>query len=120
MHSELDATGALHAPATKEHISDRCPSCGHQSLFIGSGGWLTCSWIECRQPSVGRAVAALLDADRHHKRVWAAAVDGITIFAKLIGISDEHLRAIGDLERKFAAARPADGAGQPSRHDSQP
>lgn len=37
-------------------IADRCPSCNNQTLFIGSGGYLACSWIECKNPCVGRAI----------------------------------------------------------------
>jgi hypothetical protein len=33
--------------------------CG-QTLFVGSGGYLTCSWIECPRPD---AVSDLLDDD---------------------------------------------------------
>jgi hypothetical protein len=40
-------------------IVDRCPSCGHQTLFIGSGGWLTCSWLLCKAPGLKHA---LMDA----------------------------------------------------------
>lgn len=39
-------------------IADRCPSCGNQTLFIGAGGWLTCSWIQCKEPGLTRAIAA--------------------------------------------------------------
>jgi hypothetical protein len=37
-------------------ISTRCPACGHQTLFIGSAGNLTCSWLPCKNPSVGEAI----------------------------------------------------------------
>lgn len=37
--------------ARAERIVNHCPSCGAQSLFVGSGGWLTCSVIGCRNPS---------------------------------------------------------------------
>lgn len=40
-------------------IADRCPTCGAQSLFIGSGGWLTCSVIGCKEPGVSVARDAL-------------------------------------------------------------
>jgi hypothetical protein len=40
-------------------ITTRCPSCGHQSLFIGKGGHLTCSWLECKEPGVERAIKKL-------------------------------------------------------------
>jgi len=36
-----------------------CPSCGNTTLFIGSGGNLTCSWLECKQPVVLDRIAEL-------------------------------------------------------------
>lgn len=33
-----------------------CPTCGGQTLFVGTGGHLTCSFIGCREPVVARAV----------------------------------------------------------------
>lgn len=36
-------------------IANRCPGCGHQTLFIGNGGWITCSWIGCKAPSIDEA-----------------------------------------------------------------
>lgn len=50
----------------QDRITTRCPSCGMASLFIGSGGGLTCGSLECPQPTVDGAVndlrAALEDA----------------------------------------------------------
>lgn len=40
-------------------IMTRCPSCGHQTLFIGSGGHLTCSWLPCKEPSPAHVIDAL-------------------------------------------------------------
>lgn len=40
-------------------ISDRCPSCGSVSIFIGSGGWLTCAILGCKSPGVGTTIEAL-------------------------------------------------------------
>ncbi len=50
----------------RERITTRCPACGLQSLFIGSGGGLTCANLKCKNPVVDceieklqkRAVAA--------------------------------------------------------------
>lgn len=36
-----------------------CPACGGRSLFIGSGGHLTCSYIPCRNPSVASEIEAM-------------------------------------------------------------
>lgn len=45
-----------HEPRREDkRITDRCPSCGNQTLFIGKSGWLTCSWIKCKNPCVGEA-----------------------------------------------------------------
>ena len=40
-------------------ITTRCPSCRGKTLFIGTGGHLTCSFIGCKEPGVGRAIWAL-------------------------------------------------------------
>lgn len=40
-------------------ITTRCPSCGHSTLFVGDGGHLTCSWLECKHPSVAVAIEHL-------------------------------------------------------------
>ena len=40
-------------------ITDKCPTCGCTSLFIGSGGYLTCAVLECPNPGVGDAIARL-------------------------------------------------------------
>lgn len=42
----------------EKRITTRCPSCGHQSLFIAVGGHLTCSWLKCPEPSVEAQLAA--------------------------------------------------------------
>jgi hypothetical protein len=43
----------------EERITTRCPSCGGRTLFIGSGGHLTCSFIDCPEPFVRAAIEAL-------------------------------------------------------------
>lgn len=44
---------------TDTKITTRCPSCGHQTLFIGDGGHLTCSWLDCTEPGVETAIKKL-------------------------------------------------------------
>lgn len=38
-------------PKTFPSIQGRCPACRGDSLFIGSGGYVTCSRIDCPNPS---------------------------------------------------------------------
>lgn len=46
-----------------ESITGYCPECGG-SLFVGSGGYITCSWIECPNPT--KVADLLLDWEREH------------------------------------------------------
>ncbi len=64
-----------------EHIRDRCPSCGSSgSLFIGTGGYLTCGLIGCPEPGVGRAIANLqahIEALETALRMLSYSPDGL-------------------------------------------
>jgi hypothetical protein len=62
-------------------IATRCPSCGSQTLFIGSGGHLTCGLLPCKNPSVGdalkrfaqieKALAGFVDNANGYDKSWA-------------------------------------------------
>lgn len=41
-------------------VEGRCPSCGSSSLFVGLGGFVTCSRLDCADPT---AVSDLLQRD---------------------------------------------------------
>ena len=69
----------------RERIVTRCPACGHQTLFIGSGGHLTCGWIPCRAPSVGDVVDDL--------KARAATAD---LWPKLSAFVDSGLSVVAD------------------------
>lgn len=51
-------------------VAGYCPACGASSLFVGSGGYITCSIIGCSDPG---AVADFLD-DRNRARLIINAV----------------------------------------------
>lgn len=44
-----------------------CPSCGKQSLIVSLTGWLVCTWVDCPQPDLGKAIDALY-RDRYRDR----------------------------------------------------
>lgn len=46
-----------------ESITGYCPECGG-SLFVGSGGYITCSSIECPNPT--KVADLLLEREREH------------------------------------------------------
>jgi hypothetical protein len=41
----------LLAERPKQDVKGRCPACGWTSLFLGDGGYVTCSRLECPNPS---------------------------------------------------------------------
>lgn len=52
-----------------EHVEGYCPECGGRTLILGAGGHVTCSWINCPDPS---AVDALLNTvpESHFRNGW--------------------------------------------------
>ena len=41
-------------------VAGYCPmGCG-QTLFLGSGGYVTCSWVECPEPDVASTLLELI------------------------------------------------------------
>lgn len=60
------------APAAAAHplVQGRCPACNGASLFLGSGGHVTCARLDCPDPT-------LADDQLHHGRptpgAWLAA-----------------------------------------------
>jgi len=39
-------------PKDENKITTPCPCCGRSTLFIGSGGHLTCGFLGCKHPGV--------------------------------------------------------------------
>lgn len=56
---------------SQERIQTRCPACGNQTLFIGRGGYLTCSWLKCPNPGFDDALA-----DKRRTELCAATKQG--------------------------------------------
>lgn len=50
-------------------VQGNCPACGHAALFLGAGGYVTCSVGPCPEPD---AATTLLEAPSRRVR---AAVD---------------------------------------------
>lgn len=58
--------------ASNTQVTGVCPACGHMSLFVGKGGFVTCSFIGCPDPA---APSKALNANEHaeHKERVAEA-----------------------------------------------
>lgn len=78
------------APASAGHplVKGRCPACGGASLFLGSGGYLTCARLDCPQPDAATEVIAdFWDARQHGAFTFCAQEVGhvtMTAFAQKI------------------------------------
>lgn len=61
-------------------VAGRCPGCGGSSLFLGSGGYVTCARLDCPDPLAGDVDHLREDRDRCRaraekaERVVAAAI----------------------------------------------
>lgn len=47
-------------------VQGRCPACGTAGLFLGDGGYITCSLIDCPQPDAATEVIADFWEARQH------------------------------------------------------
>jgi hypothetical protein len=56
-------------------IQGHCPACGKAALFVGEGGYVTCSVLTCPEPD---AVSTLLD-DRETEHIVRLDADGWTV-----------------------------------------
>jgi hypothetical protein len=52
-------------------VQGRCPACGTKGLFLGDGGYITCSLIDCPNPS---AADDLLHGDQAAKTTRVIAL----------------------------------------------
>lgn len=39
-------------------LKGQCPACGNSTLFRGSQGYITCSWLKCPNPGAGHDAVA--------------------------------------------------------------
>jgi hypothetical protein len=74
-------------PKTFPSIHGRCPACRGDSLFIGTGGWVTCSRLDCPNPS---AADELLHGDH------------VTAATPLVCSDERHTAKVADLEQQLA------------------
>ena len=54
-----DATGSR--AAKFPDVKGRCPACGYALLFLGSGGYVACSWHKCPDPDAPSRLLAEAD-----------------------------------------------------------
>ena len=73
-----------------QDVQGRCPACHWQTLFLADGGHVTCSRIDCPNPTAA-------DELLHGEHVGAAT--------PLVCSDERHAAKVADLERQLAALR---------------
>lgn len=98
--SERIGTGEPYTQS-QPRIADRCPCCGGQTLFIGAGGWLTCSVIGCKAPGAASDLLAQAPALAAHRARYAPAPESLADVAREAA---EALRGNAALSARLLAA----------------
>jgi hypothetical protein len=50
-----------HGTNTDTWLAMKCPACNGQTLFVGNGGYLTCSNVDCPQPDTEAALTTKME-----------------------------------------------------------
>ena len=77
-----------------KRINDRCPACGHDTLFVSDAGYLTCSFLGCKEPGVMRAVKMIQaerDAALEDARILAQNWNGVMTSVEIEAIVKKYL-----------------------------
>jgi hypothetical protein len=86
-------------------VQGRCPACGTKGLFLGDGGYITCSLVDCPQPDAATEVIAdFWDARQHGTFTFCSQLVGhvtMTAFANKI---TEKVTAVGQRAEAVAYA----------------
>jgi hypothetical protein len=84
------------APAAAGYllVQGRCPACRGSSLFLGSGGYLTCSRLDCPNPSAADDVLHRTAPAGELREHLAAAVDKAIDYNNLDNLTDFSERLV--------------------------
>jgi hypothetical protein len=110
------------------NVYGRCPACGWSSLFLGEGGHVTCSRLECPRPElVDELIGEIGDARHHGGYTFCSQLVGhvnMTAFAKK---TTEKVTAVAHANQQKQRAEHAEallaevlGQFQPLRHEHDP
>jgi hypothetical protein len=96
-------------------ISDRCPACGHATLFVGAAGWITCSFKGCPEPG-------LTDALTRREGRWRLAGEASTELEHATQTRQSAVHPASRADGAEFSAQPdrAAGAQHPTARPAQP
>lgn len=74
-------------------ITTPCPCCGAKSIFVASGGHLTCSVIGCKEPSVEAFIMDIKDRLARAYSDWQRSFKDIEEFVFALRVEATNARA---------------------------
>lgn len=81
-------------PTLHPRVRGRCPSCGAESLFLGSQGYVTCSVIGCKDP--GAPSDLLAGPDGRRAPDWASMTNVLPFLASRLRALAEDFASMRD------------------------
>lgn len=98
-------------------VQGRCPACGTKGLFLGDGGYITCSLIDCPNPS---AADDLLHGDQATKTRVAALCEQWVKAGPPLGVSMARWWDARLIELRGAIHAPAAASCSPTAAETEP
>lgn len=96
-------------PDHMTEVKGRCPACGWETLFVGEGGYITCSRLECPRPdTVTELLGELHEARLHGAFTFCDQLVGHVSMAKFAQKISEKRAAYADAEKAQKAQREAE------------
>jgi hypothetical protein len=77
----------------------KCPACGKEGLFVGKGGYITCSHLDCPNPDYGETIQARIQEAKRNAYDQALFDSGYSEFEvgpvtrELVRATRERLRS---------------------------
>jgi hypothetical protein len=100
-----------HVPTRSDHsVRGHCPACGSETLFVGEGGWITCSFIGCPEPT---ALADTITDPHIHRHVVTFRDDDFVVRHPL---SERHGTGIEDCPLHWHIAAMSGPPVRPGRY----
>lgn len=86
-------------PPPMQDIQGRCPACGLATLFVGDGGYITCSNIDCPRPDlVTELIGEIGDSRQHGAFVFCGHHIGYATMREFATKISEKRNALGQRE----------------------
>ncbi|MEV5957269.1 hypothetical protein AB0M11_26470 [Streptomyces sp. NPDC051987] len=86
-------------------VHGRCPACGNSTLFLGDGGHITCSLVDCPRPDlVNEVIGEIGDARQHAAYTFCSQLVGHVTMAAFARKSTEKITAVAHRAEAVAYA----------------